>query len=283
MKNAPLSSVKAYVAAVSLPGMTKRQRILNAFLWRPARVAFLAAALPALNRRLAPGITVIVPIRDRTDERVERLLKSLEDQSLDRSLVRVCIVDYGSSPVHREKITQIGKRRGCTVIGVDGKTEWNRSDAINQGLKNIRTRYLLVSDADLIFEKNYLAEALGVLEGSPRTVAVSMMLDLPEATPRLQQPYHRSIIAASLLPLLWIGGYDPAYRLWGREDDDLFFRLIAFGLRAKNISGKARYYHQYHPKFEGMPQDGSFDDAKKRNEERFSQLRRWFRRGRDSG
>ena len=285
-----LSSVRAYVAAVSLPGMPKWQRIANAFLLRPARVAVLAAALPVLNGFLAQGITVIIPIRNRTAARVQELMKSLGQQTIASGLLRVCIVDYGSDANHRKRIAGLAQRSECTVVRVEGKTEWNRSDAVNHGLRKVQTRYLLVSDADLIFEKNYLSEALKILSRSPRALVVSAMLDLPRgaspteggsslSTPRLRQPFHRSIIAASLLPVLWIKGYDPAYRLWGKEDDDFFCRLISFGLRVENVSGSARYFHQWHPKFEGMPEGNSFDDARRSNEELFSRLRRCIRSG----
>jgi hypothetical protein len=43
-----------------------------------------------------------------------------------------------------------------------------------------------------------------------------------------------------------VNGFDESYKGWGREDSDLFVRLINYGLKRKNLKFCAITYHLWH-------------------------------------
>jgi hypothetical protein len=51
-----------------------------------------------------------------------------------------------------------------------------------------------------------------------------------------------------------IRGYDEYYEVWGGEDVDLLRRLRYLGLEAQSLGSDSFYMHQWHPKFEDVPQ-----------------------------
>ena len=80
------------------------------------------------------------------------------------------------------------------------------------------TKFVLVADADLIFEPGYVEKALGLLKRDPRRIVVSAMRDLPDMAPeavstasfaelsgqarsRYDAKYHPSIVAVHRLAL----------------------------------------------------------------------------------
>lgn len=252
-----------------MPATPTLMRVVDEVLLRPIRRSRLRKTLAASRKTLTAGLTVLVPTRDRAGERLAKLLASLNGQSA-RCEMRVIVVDYGSGQDDAREIAQRAAQHGAELVRIEA-SEWNRSAALNAGLRRVLTKFVLVADADLIFEPRYVEKALDLLRRDPLQIVVSAMRDLPQltqaavsnagfkelsdqASPRFDAKYHPSIIAVHRLALAAVGGYDEGYRAWGLEDVDLFTRLRKAGLDPADAGADTAYLHQWHPKYSGLSQ-----------------------------
>ena len=266
-----------------LPATPTLLRILDELLLRGARRAGLSRRLAASKSKLLPGLTVLVPTRDRAGPRLGNLLASLERQSA-RHEMRIIVIDHGSKHDAAREIAELAAAAGADLVRVE-TDEWSRSAALNAGLRRVMTEFVLIADADLIFDTLYVEKALGVLRHDPRSIVVSAMRDLPDmapealsaasfaelracSRPRHDAKYHPSIVAVHRLALAEVGGYDEGYRGWGLEDVDLFTRLRNAGLDPVDAGQETGYLHQWHPKHLGLPQ-AKADQAIAANTRRF--------------
>jgi glycosyltransferase involved in cell wall biosynthesis len=250
-----------------MPATPTLKRLVDE-LQRPARRRGLRKRLAASRQSLLPGLTVLVPVRDRAGVRLANLLASLARQSA-RDRMRIVVIDYGSGEDEEAEIAGLAAAEGADLVRIEAD-EWNRSAALNAGLRRVLTRFVLVADADLIFEPSYVEKALRLLEHDPLRIVVSAMRDLPDMAPeavstasfaelsgqassRYDAKYHPSIVAVHRMAIAAAGGYDEGYRSWGVEDVDLFTRLRHAGLDPVD-AGRETYLHQWHPKYHGLAQ-----------------------------
>lgn len=273
-----------------LPATPTLKRVFYELLFRPVRRRGLSRKLAASRKTLLPGLTVLVPTRDRGGARLANLLASLEGQSARREM-RVMVIDYGSREDEAREIAGLAAAAGADLVRVEAD-EWNRSAALNAGLRRVMTKFVLVADADLVFEPGYVEKTLGLLKRDPRRIVVSAMRDLPDMAPeavsaasfaelsgqarrRYNAKYHPSIVAVHRLALAAVGGYDEGYRGWGMEDVDLFTRLRNIGLDPVDAGQETGYLHQWHPKHLGLAQANVTDifDANKRRFDRKRSVR----------
>jgi hypothetical protein len=92
------------------------------------------------------------------------------------------------------------------------------------------------------------------------------------STPRLDWAYHPSITMTYSAFHHLIRGYDEFFEVWGREDADLLRRLLKLGLDRRTLDAEAAFYlHQWHPKYENLPDEGR-EQASRRNTERWRQV-----------
>jgi len=249
-------------------------------LWRTARrigrVWLLAFALRhELSRR--NDITIVMGVRDRPDHRLVNALRSIRMQQYPAGLVRVIVVDYGSTPANGAAIARLAEEHRADYVVVEHAPVWSRSRSLNVGIRQADSKFLLTSDADIVLSPRYLSDAVAALKTSPLSIVCSPMFDLPEASvatlaraaetadlsveawkenakPRHDWQFHPSICMAYTKVFKLIRGYDEYYELWGAEDDDLMRRLTYLGLAPKTLDTGSFYLHQWHPKFEGVPE-----------------------------
>jgi hypothetical protein len=79
-----------------------------------------------------------------------------------------------------------------------------------------------------------------------------------------------------------VRGYDEYYQEWGSEDDDLMRRFMYLGLEPKVLDSGSCYLHQWHPKYEGVP-DGGDSACIQRNLAHLRRTHSIVRNGRDWG
>lgn len=233
-------------------------------------------------------VTVLIGVRDRTDHRLANALRSIREQTHPAERVHPLIVDYGSGPAAAARTEEMCQVFDAEYVRVDGVRVWSRSRCLNVGIRRTRTTFLLTADADILFSPDYLSAAIRILRESPASVVCGPMLDLPErstevvrrasagteplslerwkewCTPRFDWDLHPSISVTWTVLHHLIGGYDEYYEVWGHEDLDLLRRLRWLGLEPRMPSGGAFYLHQWHPKYENIPEKGR-DVAIRRN------------------
>lgn len=242
--------------------------------------------------------TFIIGIRNRVDYRIENALRSIRAQIYDQSLVKICVVDCKSDSDQAQKLQAICEKWQANYVRTEEFDEWNRSAAMNIGINASSTSFIIFSDADVIFEPNFLQTAIGELREDPLKVVYSRMRDLPADVLingfnfvdhftilkelsffRHKDPQTEDVsiivVARSLFEIL--GGFDVNYRWWGREDTDLFWRLKAAGIVPVDVSSQTSILHQWHAKFEGVEHLPGFKEQVRKNNAYFIKYKSIFR------
>jgi hypothetical protein len=237
-------------------------------------------------------ITVVIGVRNRADYRIANALRSIREQTYPAELVRALVVDYGSEPASQAVILNLCRQHDVEYFRVDEAPVWSRARCLNIGIRRVSTTFLMTSDADIMLSPRYIADAIRALDVSPLSVLCSSMLDLPETSvevmkeaagpagqlalekwkdwcsPRFGSAFHRSVALTYTAFFHLIRGYDEHYEVWGSEDDDLMRRFRYLGLTPRGLDSESFYLHQWHPKFEGVP-DGQHAAAIRRNHRHF--------------
>lgn len=232
-------------------------RNFNKLLWK-------FRSLPKYDKE---DVAIIIGVKNRYDHKIINALRSIKNQNYPQELINTIIVDYGSDKKLIPKFKKLCEGFDVEYIRVENVPVWSRSHCLNIGIKRTKTKYVLVSDTDIIFDDNYIKEAVNELKDNPYQIIVSEMRDLPEKFPiknidfktldksKFKSRYHG---AHNSMPTTLtyfyhkINGFDEKYSVWGSEDNDLIKRFKYLGLNLKNISNKSVYFHQWHPKFDGV-------------------------------
>lgn len=210
-----------------------------------------------------PRISIIFGYRNRDTERVKRCLDSLSDQTF--SDFEVIFVDYGSTEPYKSEIQALTNLYSFVnyIYNHTVGMPWNRSHALNTGIRLVQSDYVLFGDVDLIYSSNFL-ENLSRFFGEKAQVFCDFFL-LPENhnfndTLLKNYPTSNAKGAIHFLPakyLLQVGGFDEYYCFWGVEDRDLYKRLFGLELREYRISTNVtKVYHQWHPKTSNLKNSG---------------------------
>jgi len=229
-------------------------------------------------------VTAIISWMNIGTDRLENCFKSLRNQDYNKGLINLLLVDYGSNQ-NVEKVKKLCKKYNVKYVRVENVLYWNRAHCINVGLKNTKTKYVLITDIDIVFEKSYISECIKDLQMNPFQLLYSDMLECPkgiDVSDMLKDFYkikirsykkdddivlHGASICFSLTKFFYlINGYDEFYRLWGYEDLDLLDRFEQIGIKLVNISNKTSSLHQWHPKHDGVKSIPEFFKIVDRNE-----------------
>lgn len=240
--------------------------------------ALLSRIVSRVELARSNDVTVLIGIRDRADYRIANALRSIHAQKRLTGPVRVVVVDYGSTPSNAAVTEGLCRRYGAEYIHIKNAPVWSRSRCLNIGIRRASTKFLMTCDADILLSPTYLSNALDTLRSSPLSVVCAPMLDLPEestetlrlaaengedldidtwrqwSSPRFAWPFHPSIVVGYTAFFQLIRGYDEYYELWGCEDLDLVRRLEYLGVQPRRLAADSFYLHQWHPRFEGIPQ-----------------------------
>ena len=217
-----------------------------------------------------PLLSVVVPVRDRPRTTLINCLRSLRWQRCDPAAIEIVLSDYGSDAEHAAAMVDLAARFEARVTRHDERGDWNRSRALNFGIQAAQGRYVLSTDADVIFAPDFLPAILDVHERLPdRALVLCAVLDLPRSVPAREWelgdfPALRAAArprwvlfpsslgtgacqSASREFFFRVRGYDERYVHWGSEDSDLRDRACAFGLEPVWISHRTSMLHQWHP------------------------------------
>lgn len=217
-------------------------------------------------------VTVIIGVNDKADYRLVNVLKSLRNQDYDQDLINILITDYQSSEEIVAILKEVCKKYNAQYIHVDGFLPWSKSRCINSGIHQVSTKYILIADADTVFESNYIKEAVKPLINDPYqliycpwrftkkgsiTEATDIINEYQSIKKIFDDDSYGSKDFSNRHPgtyflltefLHKINGLDEFYSMWSRVGDDLIKRLGMAGLKLNNIEQKTSNLYQCHPK-----------------------------------
>jgi glycosyltransferase involved in cell wall biosynthesis len=204
-------------------------------------------------------LTVVFGYRNREIIRVKRCLDSLQKQS--NTNFSVIFVDYGSALEIASEIKALVKTYPFIryIYNETRGLPWNRSHALNTGIRLAESEYLMTSDVDLIFPDNLITTILSQV--SRNKVIHSLCYYLPKSFNKWNDiEKHKSSYgkgckdALGLLQVLSKNNYDKLhgldefYKFWGVEDRDLHYRLLDSGIKTVWLNLETcPVYHQWHP------------------------------------
>ena len=202
-------------------------------------------------------LTIIMGVRNRAGERLERCLASLQAQTFQD--FQAILVDYGSDTKQAIATHQIVMQFPfCQYVYSETRGyPWNRSRALNIGARLSTTEYVMTTDVDIIFPPNFL-------EIVTRNVHPERVLYChPHYLPNGFQDWdnlHSYLGKLSVGNInarggcqviqrqvfFQLGGFDEYYQYWGVEDRDLHHRLMSLGLQELWLNDQTHIFHQWH-------------------------------------
>lgn len=210
-------------------------------------------------------LSAIVPIRNRSGTRLRNCLTSLRWQNIGPEDLEIVLSDFGSEPTHAASVKELAKKFDARVIRTDEFGDWNRSRALNLGIQGATAPYVLNTDADMVFEPNFVQTILDTHERTDgRALVVCACDDLPREVPeqpwtveeyewlrsngrRRRSPGTGACQSATRAFFNFARGYDERFVHWGSEDTDMRDRALKYGLQLTWISDKTSMCHQWHP------------------------------------
>jgi glycosyltransferase involved in cell wall biosynthesis len=201
------------------------------------------------------SLTIVYIYRNRDLERVKRTLDSLKKQTVkDFSVI---FIDYGSNDSFKQGVQKIVEEYSfCKYVYNDSRgMPWNRSHALNTGIRLTETDFVFTADIDMIFETHFVETLMA--EKEENAVTFFSVNYLPQNFSDWNNPkikiYEESknfALGLALLPVKVLNklrGYDEFYCFWGQEDNDMQHRLEKARVQTKFYNSSVLMHHQWHP------------------------------------
>ncbi|MCV2876235.1 galactosyltransferase-related protein [Rhodobacteraceae bacterium XHP0102] len=180
------------------------------------------------------GLSVVCAIRNRLDNLVKALPTWLACPEIDE----VVLIDWGSTPPLWEGLAaaRLDDPR-LTVLRVEGQTQWCLTLAFNLGFRIARYDRILKLDADICLARDFFVQhPLGADEfyaGDWRAYDAG-------------QAHLNGVFYMHRCDLAKIGGFNEYIRSYGYDDDDLYARATAAGLK-RHLLVESSLLHLPHP------------------------------------
>lgn len=205
------------------------------------------------------GITIVFAYRNRDIDRIKLSLTSLNNQTNKHFDVQ--FVDYGSSEEFSNKVQEIINMFSFvtyTYLGHSGLL-WNKSKALNYGIRKAKFNYVLTADVDLIFKEDFIG-SLQELKHKGVFYVFKIGYLSKDITSNQAQTLNFNTIKPYLVgttfgiglyqkeALIEVGGLDEFFHFYGSEDEDLNSRLQLARYTKKEYD-KLLMYHLWHPRY----------------------------------
>lgn len=212
------------------------------------------------------SITIIYAYRNRDAQRVRLSLQSLQQQS--KQGFEVVFVDYGSEAVFAKAVKEVVTAFDFTTyyyVGHPGLL-WNKSKALNYGIRQAKGDTLFIADVDIIFHPETVA-LFTSLAASNKAILFKLSYLTKNAINKENEDSGfdtfevkhtgsiNGMVLTSKKSLEHIHGFDEFFHFYGSEDVDLFQRLENSGV-ALEYCPELYFKHQWHPIY------NSYDDSK---------------------
>ena len=212
----------------------------------------------------ARSMAVVMPVRNYAAAAMKRCIESLRRQETDPNKLDILIADFGSSPEQAAAVKELAAATGARYVWFDEKGPWNRSRAINLGVRATTAPIVVTSDADLVFPQNFTETVLGLADtyAGREVYAYAPMMDLPEniaidlddyeadyrrlLSVAKERVWSRGNVIFSRTLFERMRGWEEAYEIWGCEDNDFFDRAKRSGAAVVDLKGVTSYLHHWH-------------------------------------
>lgn len=203
--------------------------------------------------------TIIFAYRNRDVVRVNLALQSLQTQT--NKNFQVLLIDYGSDIEYASKLIAVVKAfdfANYVYVGHTGLL-WNKSKALNYGIRNATTDYIITADIDVLFTPNFIEKAhqLANLNQFSLFKIGYLSKQISEQQHRLLNLKHiktthvGDTFGIGLYPkivLEKVRGLDEFFHFYGSEDEDLNMRVKLTGANLFRCE-EVILYHQWHPRY----------------------------------
>jgi glycosyltransferase involved in cell wall biosynthesis len=205
----------------------------------------------------APLVSVVLATHNRAD-RLQALLESLREQTLDRERFEVVVVDDASSDGRTPEVLDAEAARGelrLTLIRRD--VAEGPAHARNKGWRVAKAALIAFTDDDCVVVPRWLEAALEVAGEHPGAVIQGRTDANPDPEEqRLLSPFSHTVVVQRLGPsyetcnvfyprelLELLGGFDEeSFSMPGGEDTDLAWKAMEIG-RETAWAEEAQAYH----------------------------------------
>lgn len=201
-------------------------------------------------------LTIIYANRNKDLALIKASLSSLDRQ--DNKNFEVIFVDYGSD---KNKIPLIHDilAEFCFVkfVPLDvPRLLWNKSKALNVGIKMAISEFIFIADVDLVFHPKATTLLMEVADPSifnlftltylsdKESKKLALAYDFEKVTVRNFGTVNGMVLTTKEA-LETINGFDEFFHFYGAEDEDLYSRLENVGI-SKNVNSEKYFYHQWH-------------------------------------
>ncbi len=208
---------------------------------------------------MSDRITIVFAYRNRDVDRIKLSLTSLNNQT--NKDFDVEFVDYGSTEEFSFKVHDITSMFSFvtyTYLGHSGLL-WNKSKALNYGIRNANSNHILTADVDIIFKEDFIDNLQELKQKNVFSVFKIGYLSKETSKEQAQtinfnaiKPSHIGTTFGIGLyhkeALIEVGGLDEFFHFYGAEDEDLNARLQSAKYKKKEYD-KLLMYHLWHPRY----------------------------------
>ena len=209
--------------------------------------------------------TFVIPVRNREGLRLHNTLRSILQQRFPRERFEVVVVDYGGEDRLQEELAKNGLR--ARYIYTNEKGPFNEARAKNVGIQQARGRYIISTNADIVFEENFLAALDALFTVFPESFAMCLRYDFQKEA---VEEYGKKVVekmsdlrglpSTILRSKWWAGdcqaaskknfellrGFNEEFLGWGSLDNDLHSRMELAGKQTFWLNPFTYVAHQNH-------------------------------------
>jgi hypothetical protein len=178
----------------------------------------------------SPLISIIYPLKNNNLKNLIYSVRTILENS--NELMEIIVVDYGNNSDYRKTLKTICDNNNFRLISVDSQgLFWNRSHAINIGVKNSDSKYIIIADPDMFFRGNILSECLK--QTGP---LIKIECDITSLNNRFSQSFKFHFLESNTFKK--IGGYNENIFYPELEEKEINQRYKNSSIKINNISDK---------------------------------------------
>lgn len=211
--------------------------------------------------KVSPKVSIIFPIFNGWLDTKE-CLESIEQLNYPKEKLEVIVVDNGSTDGSQKVIKSIKSKsesKGIKFTLIENKANLGFAKAVNNGVRKAKGEYLLITNNDVVFDKNYLKNLVEFLEKNPNVGIVGGKVYYKNPKDKIafggaKFDFFTGVLKPNLKPdetfeTDWVSGCDMLIRKEviekiGDFDKKFFFYFedLDLCLRAKKSGYKVIYY-----------------------------------------